>query len=152
MSDALIGYGTRFLMAATAAATTLTKLAEVTSVTLPNEQVAEVEVTHYESPNRTREFIPGLNDAGEITIEINWIPGSATDDLIAAAKADAKVRTMRIVTPPDDTSQMYTFPGFVRGFEPAAPIDGRMTASITIRVAGAVTRADASVDPTVIGA
>lgn len=150
MSDALIGYGTRFLMAATAAAAALTKLAEVTSVTFPNEQVAEVEVTNYDSPNRTREYIPGLNDAGDITVEINWIPGNPTDELIAAAKADGKVRTMRIVTPPDDTSQMYTFPGFIRGFEPAAPMDGKMTASVTIRVAGAIVREDAAADPTVI--
>ncbi len=151
MSDALIGYGTRFLMAATPAATALTKLAEVTSVTLPNEQVAEVEVTHYESPGRTREFIPGLNDAGEITVEINWVPGSDTDDLIVAAKADGKVRTMRIVTPADDTSQMYTFPGFVRGFERTAPMDDKMTATLTIRIAGAVDQANAAADPTVIG-
>lgn len=151
MSDALIGYGTRFLMAATPAAAALTKLAEVTSVTLPNEQVAEVEVTHYESPGRTREFIPGLNDAGEITVEINWVPGSDTDDLIVAAKADGKVRTMRIVTPADDTSQMYTFPGFVRGFERTAPMDDKMTATLTIRIAGAVVQADAAADPKVIG-
>jgi predicted secreted protein len=150
MSDALIGYGTQFLMAATPGASSLTKLAEITAVGLPNEQVAEVEVTHYESPGRTREFIAGLSDAGEITIEMNWVPGSATDALIAAAKADGKVRTMRVVTPADDTRQMYSFPGFVRGFERTAPIDDRMTATVTIRVAGAVVQANASANPTVL--
>lgn len=149
MSDALIGYGTQFLMAATPGASALTKLAEITAVGLPNEQVGEVEVTHFESPGRTREFIPGLSDAGEITIELNWVPGSATDDLITAAKADGKVRSMRVVTPPDDTRQMYTFPGFVRGFERTAPIDDKMSATVTIRVAGAVVQADASANPTV---
>ncbi|WP_294189076.1 phage tail tube protein [uncultured Sphingomonas sp.] len=150
MSDAMIGYGTRALMQATVSAAALTKLAEVTNVTMPNEQVAEVEVTHYESPGRSREFIPGMSDAGEITVEMNWVPGSEADALIAAAKADGKVRTFRIVTPPDDNAQMYTFPGFVRGFERGLPMDDRMTATVTIRVAGAVVQADASADPTVI--
>jgi predicted secreted protein len=138
MSDAQIGYGSKFLMQATTAATTLTKLAEVTSVSLPNEQIAEVEVTHYESPGRTREYIAGLNDAGELTIGINWIAG--------------KVRTMRVVVP-DSTAngQMFTFPGFVRGYERDAPIDDRMTAQITIRIAGAVTQVNGVTDPTVIG-
>ena len=147
MSDALIGYGTRLYMAATAGAAALTKLAEVTSVSLPNEQVAEVEVTHYESPGRTREFIAGFNDAGEISMEMNWIPGSATDDLIVTAKGDGLTRTFRVVTPGDE-GQMYTFPGFIRGYERTTPIDDRMTATVTIRVAGAVVQAVAAEDPT----
>lgn len=150
MSYGMIGYSTRFFMQATAAAAALTKLAEVTSVALPNEQTAEVEVTHYESPGRTREFIPGMNDAGEITVEMNFHPGSDTDAMLAAAKADGQVRTMRIVTPQDDDQQMYTFPGFVRGYERALPMDDRLTATVTIRVAGAVVQADASADPTVL--
>jgi predicted secreted protein len=151
MSDAKLGYGSKFLMKALANSTALTKLAEVTSVTLPNEQVAEVEVTHYESPGRTREFIAGLNDAGEITIGMNYLPGSDTDDLIVAAKADGAVRTMRIVVPDGTaTGQAFTFPGFVRGYERDVPIDDKMTAQVTIRVAGAVVQAAAPADPTTI--
>ena len=150
MTTAKIGYGTRFLMKELANSTALTKLAEVTSVSLPNEQVAEVEATHYESPNRTREFIPGLNDAGEITVEMNFDPGSATDLMLVAAKSDNGVRTMRIVTPPGDDDQMYTFPGFVKGYERGLPLDDRMTATVTIRVAGAVVQADAAADVTVL--
>jgi predicted secreted protein len=151
MSDAKLGYGSKFLMAALASSSALTKLAEVTSVTLPNEQVAEVEVTHYESPGRTREFIAGLNDAGEITIGMNYLAGSATDALIVAAKADGAVRTMRIVVP-DGTAngQAFTFPGFIRGYERDVPIDDKMTAQVTVRVAGAVEQDEAPADPTTI--
>lgn len=155
MSDAILGFGTRFYLQATVGAAALTKVAEVTSVTPPNEQVAEVEVTHYESPGRTREFIAGLNDAGDMSFEINWVPGNATDSLIATAKADGLVRTMRIVTPaipgtPGSPGQQFTFPGFVRGFERGIPIDDKMTATITVRVAGAVVQAAAVANPTVI--
>lgn len=149
MSDALIGYGTRLYMGATANATTLTKLAEVTSVAFPDESVAEVEVTHYESPGRSREFIPGLSDNGSITFTINWVPGSATDALLIAAKADRANRLVRIVTPGPD-GQMFTFPAFISGMTRAAPIDDRMTSDVTLRVAGAVEIDDAAADPTVI--
>jgi predicted secreted protein len=148
MSDAKLGYGSRFYMAATAGASALTKLAEVTSVSLPNEQIAEVEVTHYESPGRTREYIAGLNDAGEITIGMNYLPGSDTDDLIVAAKADGAVRTMRITVPDGSTNgQHFTFPGFVRGYERDIPLDDKMTAQVTIRVAGAVVQATGDATP-----
>lgn len=147
-SDAAIGYGSAFLMQALANSTALTELAEVTSVSLPDEQTAEVEVTHYKSPGRTREFISGLNDAGEITIEMNFVPGSATDDLLVAAKADGQTRTMRVVVTDAADAEMYTFPGFVRGYARSIPIDDRMTATVTIRVAGAVVQAAAAADPT----
>lgn len=147
MSDAMIGYGTRAYMQALANSTALTKLAEVTSVSLPNEQVAEVEVTHYESPGRSREFIAGLTDPGEITVEMNFAPGSPTDQMLVTAKSDGKVRTFRVVTPEDD-AQMYTFPIIVRGYERAVPLDDRMTANVTLRIAGAVVQDDAAADPT----
>lgn len=151
MSDAQIGYGSKFLMQELASSSALTKLAEVTSVSLPNEQVSEVEVTHYESPGKTREFISGLNDAGEITISMNFLSGSETDELIEGAKADGKTRTMRVVVPDGNANgQMYTFPGFVKGYERSVPIDDKMTADVTIRVAGAVVHAAGVVDPTVI--
>jgi len=149
MSEAQIGYGTRFFMAATAGASALTKLAEITSVTPPEESVAEVEVTHYESPGRTREFIAGLADAGSTTIEMNWIPGSDTDTLLSAARADRTVRTMRIVTPGDDGVQ-FTFPAYVSGYTRTLPLDDRMTASVTLRIAGQVVEDAAASDPTVL--
>jgi predicted secreted protein len=149
MSEAQIGYGTRFFMAATADASALTKLAEITSVTPPEESVAEVEVTHYESPGRTREFIAGLADAGSTTIEMNWIPGSDTDTLLSEARADRAVRTMRIVTPGGDGVQ-FTFPAYVSGYTRSLPLDDRMTASVTLRIAGQVVEAAAASDPTVL--
>ncbi len=152
MSNAKIGYGTRIYMMATASASVLTKLAEVTSVTPPEDEVAEVEVTHYESPGRTREFIAGLADAGSTTVEMNWVPGSATDELLTVAKADRLVRTFRIVTPPGEGSQQFTFPAYVNGYSRALPLDDRLTATVTLRIAGAVVEADAAADPTVIGA
>ncbi|ARR55332.1 hypothetical protein HY78_18740 [Rhizorhabdus wittichii DC-6] len=147
MTNVKIGYGAKFYMQATAIATALTKLGEVTNVGLPNEQSADVEATHYESPDRTREYIAGLIDPGELTIELNWIPGDATDDLLVAAKSSGSVLLMRTVVP---GAQQFTYPGIVKGIERTVPIDDRMTATVTIRVAGAVVQEEAFADPTEI--
>lgn len=63
----------------------LTAVGEVIEIGLPNPQTEEVEATHFGSPSRQREFIPGLIDNGEIAFRINWLPGNATDTLINGA-------------------------------------------------------------------
>ena len=70
-------------MAATAAATDIgfattfgkvvanvyTALAEVTELSPPELSRDSVDFTHFGSPDRHREFKPGLSDAGEVALE-----------------------------------------------------------------------------------
>lgn len=122
----------------------LVELLNVFNLTLPNPQVEDVEVTHYKSPGREREYISGLIENGEITIEMNYVPGSPTDLLLTAAKASGEVRQMKIVVPTTvGVSQKwgFTFNCYVKGYERAIPFDDRLTATATVKVAGAVTEA-----------
>ncbi len=135
-TEARIGYGASFHLSN---GTTLTEIAEVFSVSPPNPQTDDVEATHYKSLNRTREYIAGLIDPGEITIEMNYIAGSASDLLLRAAQAAGAVREAKISLPTDDGTWDFEFPAIVKGYEVTAPVDDRMTATITLRVAGAVT-------------
>ena len=151
MSDELLGMGTAVYMAATPDATTLTKLGRVKNTGFPDEAVADVETTNYDSEG-AREFIAGLSDGGSIPITINWKPGDATDDLLVAAKADRKNRTWRIVTPPDEGQQQFTFAGFISGRGRTAPVDGVMESEVTVRVSGKIEILPASDNPTVTGA
>lgn len=120
---------------------TLTKVAEMISLTLPNPQVAEVEATNFDSPDRSREYIAGLKDNGTVTYGINWDAGSATDTLIAEAQSSYEVRDIQVKIPTvSGTKQVFSFSGLITGFEKTTPIDDRQTATITIRVSGAVTQ------------
>lgn len=131
-TQASIGYGTHFHISEDSGAT-WTALAEVYDITPPNDSVDEVDATHMQSPNRTREFIPGLIDPGEASFEMNFVPGSPSDLKIAALKtAGTRVRC-RITFP---NAVTWTFTGWVSGYEPAVPTDDRMTASVTWRVSG----------------
>lgn len=143
MANVVIGHGAELWIDNSSG--TATQVAEVTSVGLPNPQMADVEATHFLSPGRTREYIPGLIDNGEITFGINFDAGSATDDLITEAMTSAETRDVMVSVPTvSGTNQEYTFPGIIKGYEKTIPIDDRQTATITVRVAGAVVQAAAA--------
>jgi predicted secreted protein len=135
-----IGSGAEFWL--DSAGDVLTQLSEILSVALPNSQVADVEATHMASPDRRREYIAGLIDDGEGTIEMNYIPGSATDLLIVAALADGNTRDYKVVlTLADESTWEVTGDCIVKGYERNAPIDDRMTATLTVRFTGASSEA-----------
>lgn len=141
MTEAQIGYGAEFWMEDDAATPVLTKLGEVTGISLPNAQTEEVEATHFGSPDRRREYISGLIDDGEGSFEMNYVPGSATDTLIRAAQASGLARGYKIVIPDGADTWEITGDCIVRGYERNVPIDDRMTATLTVRFTGASTEA-----------
>ncbi len=143
MANVTIGYGAELWIDNDSG--TATKVAEVIEVGLPNPQVSDVEATHFGSPGRAREYIPGLIDNGEISMSINFDAGSASDILINSALNDDAPREIMVSVPTaSGVNQEFTFPGVVKGYEKTIPIDDRQTANITIRVAGAVVQAAAA--------
>lgn len=137
MTDAIIGYGTKVAVETAPASGVYTELGEVTNVTPPNESVDQIDATHMQSPGRTREFIQGLIDPGECSIEFNHIPGSATDDFLIAWRASGLSRSTRITYPNDVTD---TFPAFILGYTPSMGVADKMASEMSLKVAGAVVR------------
>jgi hypothetical protein len=64
---------------------------------------------------------------------MNFVPGSASDDRLLALDESGDTVEMRIVFPNNVT---WTFDGFVSGYQPAVPVDDKMTADVTIKVSG----------------
>lgn len=117
---------------------TFDNISEVTSGEPPDEQVDDVEVSHWGSPDRTKEYKPGMIDAGEANVTINFNPETYEKHrLLIALKKSGAVRNMRFVS--TDGMETIDFPGYVKGIKrnmggPGEPL----TADITIKVAGAV--------------
>lgn len=140
MANTSIGYGASVTFKIGSAAAV--EVAEVISIGLPNPQISDVEATHFKSPDRSMEYIPGLKANGEIPIGINYDAGSPTDDLVNDAMAEtAAIQVVITVPTASGAFQKFTFPGIVKGYEKNIPIDDRQTAVITVRVAGAVVQA-----------
>lgn len=119
-------------------------IAEVNDITPPKIARDSIELTHHQSPNAWREFIKGLKDGGEVSMTINYIPTNSTHNaatgLISDLANNTTVDTWTLVFP-DTLATTWSFPGFITAFEPKAPIDDRLTADVTIKVAGQPTLA-----------
>lgn len=139
MAEGMIGYGSTVRigrLTAGAAQPTWHKLNKVGDIEAPDEQVDEVQVTHQESPGRRRQFIAGLIDSGEVTVPMNYIPGSADHLLLMEIRATAEEVLIEFTLGTTGTPE--TFTGFLKGYARTAPIDDKMTASATFRLSSYV--------------
>ena len=107
-----------------------TAVAEITSITPPGFSRDAIEATHMASPSQHREFIAGLVDAGEVALEINYVPAVA-EQLRTALTAGVG---QFCITHPNGVT--CTFSGVVTSYQPSTPIDDKMTAAVTIKVSG----------------
>ncbi len=93
---------------------TFTELKGVTGIEVPSIEFDEVETTNFGSPGFSREFIPGLYDAGDITLEVLYDPGSATDAVLAAAFASRE--TVQIKFEIVGTTEDEIWSGYLKGY------------------------------------
>lgn len=126
-----LGYGTTVEFSENSGATWF-KLAGIQDVEIPFGEADEVEVTHMESPNRTREFIAGLKTQNDITIPMLYVKDSATDTKIKTLHGSGDTILIRFGDV-DDTSYI-TFTGFVKNYSIKRPVDGPRTAELTLKV------------------
>lgn len=141
MADGTIGYGTTFAIEDDASPQAYVALGEVFNVSPPSFTTDTVDVTHMTSPNRTREFTAGLTDPGECSVEMNFVPGSASDLRILAILAlplSERKKSCKITYP---NTKTRTFDGIFTNYEAAVPNEDKMTCTLTMKVTGPVTAA-----------
>lgn len=110
---------------------TFDPIANITSLTPSGITRDILDVTAHDSPNGYREFLGGLKDPGEISFDVNYDP----------SEHDTLVEDFEVLDPinyeisfPDGT--VWAMPATITGFEPDAPFDDKLTASITLKVTG----------------
>ena len=121
------------------------EIAEVTNIGGPKLARDTLEVTHHKSTGMWREFIKGLKDGGEVSLDLNFLPFHATHNasttgLLADFSDDTTIAAW-VLTFPDSGGTTWSFNGIVTGFEPSQPFDDKLTASVTIKVTGQPTLA-----------
>lgn len=140
-TQATTGFGTLFQVGDGGGPEAFTTLAEVRSIDGPDMSLEFVDATHMESPSNFREIIPTFLDAGEVSVDVNFLPNHATQDGATGVLADWLARTLRNfkIVWPDAGNPEWDFAGYVTGFSPAAPFDDRKSAQLTVRISGAPT-------------
>lgn len=109
-----------------------TAIANVTNIDAPAPEVGEIDATAHDSPDDYMEFLPSWIDPGEASIEINYDPAEH-NTIVAMLRT---VQNWQISFPDGST---VTFPGYLQSFERGAPLDDKLTGSMTIRATGKAT-------------
>lgn len=114
-----------------------TTIAEVKSATWTMSAKME-DVTTHSSAVPYRQFLSTLIDPGTITFDINFVPTEATQDFSAGLFADFNNRSRRNFkwVFPDQGSTTWALSAYVQDFKPSAPVDGVLSASVTLKISG----------------
>ena len=133
-----IGYGVSLLVSDVSPATTPTNaIGTIMSFTPPSPTRDIIDVTSSSSANMAREFVAGLIDYGESSFEMLWDTGSTTDALLRGITLERAPRTYRATFSQYSPSRTITFLAYLTGYERSAPMEDKMTATVTLKVTGA---------------
>lgn len=126
-TTAKIGFGVLFKK-------TTTVIAEVIDISGPGYTRDAVEATSTDSDDNYKEYVAGLMDAGEVTIEMHFISDATQESLLTDLNTAAPA-SYNIVFP-TPTTKTCTFNGLITAWQPAAPIQDMMTLSVTVKITG----------------
>lgn len=118
----------------------LNPIAEIVNIVGPDPTMDTIDVTNLSSPNGVREFIPTLQDMGEVTLEGNFYPGDTLGQI--GLKTDYDNRTLQafVLTFPAATGTNVAFNAYVtRPLGLGAPVDGKIPFAATLKISGTIT-------------
>lgn len=119
---------------------TFTTIGEVKDISGPSTTLNTEDVTSHDSGGWT-EFIGTTKDGGEVTFDINYF-SAATQDQLETDLANATRRNFQLERPlSGGLKDTRSFAAYVTAFEPSSPVSGVLTASVTLRTTGQVSKA-----------
>jgi hypothetical protein len=111
-----------------------TTIADCKSWSGPSTENPEIDVTSLTST--AKEYVGGLVDFGELTLELNFDPNNAThQQLFSDMEASPPTVTGWRITFVNPTIN-YTWSAFVKSFSISGEVDGVIAGSLTLRLSG----------------
>jgi hypothetical protein len=98
-----------------------------------------ITLEHHDLTNGIREKLAGLGDSGTVTFTVELITGDTTGQKYFEDDIDSGTERQVIITYPDGETD--TFNGIGTRFKKSIPVNGEITADISIAINGAVTTA-----------
>lgn len=129
-TDVETGHGSEFWL--DNASGTLTKIGEPFNVPIPNtEAPGLIDASHMDTVDYKDYIQERLSEGVESDIEMNWLPGGATETLLLEAKG--KKRDYRIVIPVGEGEREFTGVLLVRNYVRENPMSERRTGVLTVK-------------------
>lgn len=115
------------------------EVAELTSISGPSVSMDTIDVSAHnagtEAADGYRDFVAGLIDGGEVSMEGN-LTTVASAGYITGAMEDRTEKAIVITFPTAAGVSTWTFDGIVTGFSTEAPYDDKLSFSASIKVTG----------------
>lgn len=119
--------------------TTFVAIPKCKSIVIPEVAQDFREVTNLDSANGFREYVPGLKDGGELSLEAYYAK-ELYEDALAKQAAGTLVTFQVTLTPDTDQSagDVFEWTGYVTPSIPQGEIDGDVMINLAIRTSGDV--------------
>ena len=116
---------------------TFTTIAEQGDITLPQLSRNEFDATTQNEDIDS--YVLGVLRRGQFTIPLNWIPDEDTHDHIQGVYdklITAEYFGIRVTFPQVTPNLIWIMSGQVQSLTPAAPVDGKLSSDMNIRLSG----------------
>ena len=123
---------------ATTAGVAYASIASIKSLTGPSLKLDTEDVTSHDSASGWEEVVPTVLREGNVKLDLIYDPAEDSHDATAVGGLayllkNKYERGYKVVWP--DTT-LWTFPAVVESFEPGAPVDGALTAAVSLKISG----------------
>jgi predicted secreted protein len=135
-SNAIETQGTTLGINTSGAPTVYTTIPEIKDFSGPGGQAAVIDVTSLSSTGKEKRM--GLQDEGQLSFNIFYVPDNAQHTALRAARAARAKRGFKL-TFTDAT--VWTFDAYVTSFSVSGAVDGVIEAAVTLEITGAITEA-----------
>lgn len=135
MSSAFAPRGTQFQHSPDGV--TYTTVAEVIKIQTTGSKADLADVTNMDSASSFREYLATLVDSGEISLDLNFIPGNAPQQALATDFNNQTLGYYKIVLP--STLGNSTFRAYVSSRDYDLPIDKQGTKQVKLKITGPTT-------------
>lgn len=113
-----------------------TAIAEFKNFAFGTGSASVIDVTDLSSAAKEKRM--GLQDWGQCTFTLNYIPGNAQHAELLAAKGDRQPRNFRIAFT-DTPATVYQFSAYVLSLPLSGSVDGVIESNVTLEITGDVT-------------
>jgi predicted secreted protein len=136
-SNAIEAQGTLLKVRTSISPITFTTIPEVKSFTGPGGSAAVIDVTDLSSTAKEKRM--GLQDEGQLSFTMNYLPDNSTHDYLRAIRAARTINPFQLIFTDESPATTWAFNAFVTGFSVSGAVDGVVEANVTLEITGAIT-------------
>lgn len=135
LSQVDIGYGT-VVRVGRGAGPTWTQIMGGETAGIPSQPPEDIDVTHFQSPSRTRETKPGLKPVADYSLALQYWPGSATDTLLMelADLTSAGEREIVLLEITPNGGSTWIFQAYLNEYVPASSVGDKQMVTAAWKV------------------